>query len=65
MEEPAHFNREVSPERRMHAKGFGPHGPLPTGEGLTTSAHLSDLPCPRPSSWPASKETAGHRPRSA
>ena len=26
MEKMAHFNREVIPERRMHAKGWGAHG---------------------------------------
>ncbi len=32
MEKMAHFNREVIPERRMHAKGWGPtaNSPSPT-----------------------------------
>jgi catalase len=28
MEKMAHFNREVIPERRMHAKGWGAYGKL-------------------------------------
>lgn len=28
LEKMAHFNREVIPERRMHAKGWGAHGNL-------------------------------------
>jgi len=30
LEKLAHFDREVIPERRMHAKGWGAHGPSPS-----------------------------------
>jgi Catalase len=35
IEKLAHFDREVIPERRMHAKGWGPHGTFTTTHDIT------------------------------
>lgn len=35
MEKPAHFDREVIPERRMHAKGSGAHGRFTVTHDIT------------------------------
>ena len=34
-EKPAHFDREVIPERRMHAKGSGAYGTFTVTPGIT------------------------------
>src|ERR1700680_1855686 len=46
IEKLAHFDREVIPERRMHAKGWGAHGTFTTTHGITTTLdplRFSDL----------------------
>ena len=35
IEKLAHFDREVIPERRMHAKGWGAHGTFTTTHDIT------------------------------
>src|SRR4030088_2624436 len=35
IEKMAHFDREVIPERRMHAKGWGAHGTFTTTRDIT------------------------------
>ena len=57
IEKMAHFDREVIPERRMHAKGWGAHGTFtvthdkgppaafPRGRNKRTSAQITDELC--------------------
>ncbi len=47
MEKMAHFNREVIPERRMHAKGWGAYGKLTVTQDISryTKAYIQLLQC--------------------
>ena len=62
LEKLAHFDREVIPERRMHAKGSGAYGTftVPTTSPSTPRPRSSPLSARRPTSscasppWPAS-----------
>lgn len=53
LEKLAHFDREVIPERRMHAKGSGAHGTFTVTHDITRHtraqrALLGDVPLPLP-----------------
>ncbi|GHU75967.1 catalase [Clostridia bacterium] len=45
MEKMAHFNREVIPERRMHAKGWGAYGKLTVTHDISQYTKASALQC--------------------
>jgi catalase len=43
LEKMAHFNREVIPERRMHAKGWGAYGYLQIMKDISKYTYASVL----------------------
>jgi catalase len=43
LEKMAHFNREVIPERRMHAKGWGAYGYLTINKDISKYTYASVL----------------------
>ena len=43
IEKLAHFDREVIPERRMHAKGWGAHGTFTTTHDITKYTKVSNF----------------------
>ena len=62
LEKLGHFDREVIPERRMHAKGSGAYGTFTVTHDITKYTRFFLLSARRPTSsrasppWPASAE---------
>src|SRR5438874_4781463 len=50
IEKLAHFDREVIPERRMHAKGAGAHGTFTVTHDITRYTKAKVFSQPRPAS---------------
>jgi catalase len=57
IEKLAHFDREVIPERRMHAKGWGAHGTFTVTQDITRFTKAKSFPrsASRPRCSPASR----------
>ena len=69
IEKLAHFDREVIPERRMHAKGWGAYGAFTVTHDIThgdrSAARSNQLPCGACRSTPSACRTTQQAPNPA